>query len=161
MAPESEHPPEPRRTTDLDALKVFTHPLRIDLYRALFTGGAATASHLADEVDEAVSLVSYHLRKMAAHGFIVEAPGESKDARERWWRVECGHGAGWGKDWGDAAFNREYVPRLTATEFRQLSEEIRELIDSYRERGLAAEAAGDTEGREQVSVQIFGFPFRP
>ncbi|WP_299527293.1 helix-turn-helix domain-containing protein [uncultured Streptomyces sp.] len=72
--------------TDLDALKVFTHPLRIALYRELYTARAATASHLAERVDEAVSLVSYHLRKMAAHGFIVEAPERSTDGRERWWK---------------------------------------------------------------------------
>ncbi|WP_069166869.1 ArsR/SmtB family transcription factor [Nocardia altamirensis] len=72
--------------TDLEALKVFTHPLRIALYRALSTARAATASQLADQVDEAVSLVSYHLRKLAAHGFIVEAPELGTDGRERWWK---------------------------------------------------------------------------
>ena len=78
---------EPTRTiTDLDALKVFTHPLRIALYRQLHTARAATASQLAERVDETVSLVSYHLRKMAAHGFIVEAPELSTDGRERWWK---------------------------------------------------------------------------
>ncbi|MCZ4125624.1 winged helix-turn-helix domain-containing protein [Streptomyces sp. H39-S7] len=78
-----------QRITDLDALKVFTHPLRIKLYRALVAAQsrAATASQLSDQVDEAVSLVSYHLRKMAAHGFIVEAPEKSTDGRERWWKV--------------------------------------------------------------------------
>lgn len=81
-----------QRITDLDALKVFTHPLRIHLYRALFTARTATASHLADQVDEAVSLVSYHLRKMAAHGFIVEAPEHSTDGRERWWKVSAERG---------------------------------------------------------------------
>lgn len=81
-----------QRITDLDALKVFTHPLRIRLYRALFTARTATASHLADQVDEAVSLVSYHLRKMAAHGFIVEAPEHSTDGRERWWRISTERG---------------------------------------------------------------------
>ncbi|MFF0743437.1 helix-turn-helix domain-containing protein [Streptomyces sp. NPDC004111] len=201
MAPISEHPPQPRRITDLDALKVFAHPLRIDLYRALFTGGAATASHLSDQVDEAVSLISYHLRKMAAHGFIVEAPEQSTDGRERWWKVASEQGftfrhsdfgddtesvavigqvtrqllqarqerystyldesGSWGKDWVDAAFNWEYMPRLTAAELQQMSEEIRELIIAWRERGRAAEAAGDTEGRERTSVQMFGFPFRP
>jgi DNA-binding transcriptional ArsR family regulator len=80
--------PEPRRITDLDALKVFTHPLRIRLFNALRTARSATASHLADQVDEAVSLVSYHLRKMAAHGFITEDPGRSSDGRERWWKVD-------------------------------------------------------------------------
>ncbi|MEV6009275.1 helix-turn-helix domain-containing protein [Streptomyces sp. NPDC051976] len=82
----------PERITDLAALKVFTHPLRIRLYRALYTARTATASHLADQVDEAVSLVSYHLRKMAAHGFIVEAPEKSGDGRERWWKVSSERG---------------------------------------------------------------------
>jgi DNA-binding MarR family transcriptional regulator len=81
-----------QRITDLDALKVFTHPLRIRLYRALFTARTATASHLADQVDEAVSLVSYHLRKMAAHGFIVEAPEHGTDGRERWWKISAERG---------------------------------------------------------------------
>jgi DNA-binding transcriptional ArsR family regulator len=75
-----------RRITDLAALKVFTHPLRIELWRALNAVRTATASQLAEHVDEAVSLVSYHLRKMADHGFIEEAAGESSDGRERWWR---------------------------------------------------------------------------
>ncbi|BBA96734.1 putative ArsR family transcriptional regulator [Actinacidiphila reveromycinica] len=83
--------PEPR-ITDLDALKVFTHPLRIRIYRALFTSREATASRLADQVDEAVSLVSYHLRKLAAHGFIVEAPGRGGDGRERWWKLSSDRG---------------------------------------------------------------------
>ncbi|MFG3255805.1 helix-turn-helix domain-containing protein [Streptomyces sp. NPDC048172] len=76
------------RITDLAALKVFTHPLRIELWRALSAVRTATASQLAEQVDEAVSLVSYHLRKMAEHGFIVESEppeGRSGDARERWW----------------------------------------------------------------------------
>lgn len=71
---------------------MFTHPLRIRIYRALFTGGEATASRLADQVDEAVSLVSYHLRKLAAHGFIVEAPGHDGDGRERWWKLSSDRG---------------------------------------------------------------------
>ncbi|WNO75150.1 MULTISPECIES: helix-turn-helix domain-containing protein [unclassified Streptomyces] len=83
---------ETQRITDVEALKVFTHPLRIKLYRALYTARTATASHLADQVDEAVSLVSYHLRKMAEHGFIEEAPDAGKDGRERWWRLSTERG---------------------------------------------------------------------
>ncbi|MFF2140195.1 ArsR/SmtB family transcription factor [Streptomyces sp. NPDC058193] len=78
--------------TDLDALKVFAHPLRIALYRHLRTKEAATASQLAEQVDEAVALVSYHLRKMAAHGFLVEAPELSTDGRERWWKLTSDRG---------------------------------------------------------------------
>ncbi len=78
---------ETQKITDLEALKVFTHPLRVKLYRALHASGPATASHLADQVDEAVSLVSYHLRKMAVHHFIVEVLDDNSDGRERWWKV--------------------------------------------------------------------------
>ncbi|MER5885281.1 helix-turn-helix domain-containing protein [Streptomyces sp. NPDC001941] len=83
---------ETRRITDVKALKVFTHPLRIRLYRALYASRAATASQLADQVDEVVSLVSYHLRKLAEGGFIEDAPGHSGDGRERWWRVSSEQG---------------------------------------------------------------------
>ncbi|MDX2558294.1 helix-turn-helix domain-containing protein [Streptomyces sp. TX20-6-3] len=78
--------PENRRITDLGTLKAISHPLRMRLYRALFVARTATASQLADQVDEAVSLVSYHLRKLAEHGLIEEAETQSTDARERWWQ---------------------------------------------------------------------------
>ncbi|MFD8071406.1 winged helix-turn-helix domain-containing protein [Streptomyces sp. NPDC059718] len=192
---------DPRRITDLDALKVFTHPLRIELYRALFTARTATASQLADQVDEAVSLVSYHLRKLAAHGFITEAPGQSSDGRERWWKVSSERGftfrtsdfadrpegaavmgevtrqllatryaryaayldqqLAWDKEWTDASFSSEYMPRLTAQEMRRFGDELGELVMRWVDRGRAAEEAGDTEGREHVAVHLYGFPHRP
>jgi DNA-binding transcriptional ArsR family regulator len=76
-----------RRINDLDELKAFTHPLRLKLYRALLVAGTATASQLSEQVDEAVSLVSYHLRKLATHRLIEEAEPQSGDGRERWWQV--------------------------------------------------------------------------
>ncbi|MFF3318959.1 ArsR/SmtB family transcription factor [Streptomyces sp. NPDC003035] len=78
--------PDNRRITDLGTLKAVSHPLRMRLYRALFVARTATASQLADQVDEAVSLVSYHLRKLADHGLIEEAETQSADGRERWWQ---------------------------------------------------------------------------
>ncbi|WP_306183545.1 MULTISPECIES: transcriptional regulator [unclassified Streptomyces] len=75
-----------RRITDVGTLKALAHPLRMKLYRALYLERAATASRLAGILDEAVSLVSYHLRKLAEHGLIEEAEGQSEDGRERWWR---------------------------------------------------------------------------
>ena len=76
-----------RRITDLGTLKALAHPLRMQLYRGLTVARVATASHLADQVGEAVSLVSYHLRKLAEHGLIEEAEPQSADGRERWWRL--------------------------------------------------------------------------
>ncbi|WUV76253.1 helix-turn-helix domain-containing protein [Streptomyces sp. NBC_01477] len=190
-----------QRITDLDALKVFTHPLRIRLYRALFTARTATASHLADQVDEAVSLVSYHLRKMAAHGFIVEAPEHGSDGRERWWKVSAERGfsfrsadfddrpegaavlaqvtrqllatraeryqqyldqlSAWPREWTNASFSSEFMPLLNAAELQEMADEIGELMQRWTDRGQAAEDAGNTEGREHVAVQMYGFPFRP
>jgi hypothetical protein len=34
------------------------------------------------------------------------------------------------------------------------------LFKAYTERGRAAEEAGDTEGRENVAVHTYAFPFR-
>ncbi|MDT9694508.1 helix-turn-helix domain-containing protein [Streptomyces sp. P17] len=75
-----------RRITDVGTLKALAHPLRMKLYRLLLLAGTATASQLAGQVDEAVSLVSYHLRKLAEHGLIEEAEPGSGDGRERWWQ---------------------------------------------------------------------------
>ncbi|MFF7749937.1 ArsR/SmtB family transcription factor [Streptomyces sp. NPDC007971] len=75
-----------RPITDLGTLKALAHPLRMKLYRSLTVARVATASHLAEQVDEAVSLVSYHLRKLAEHGLIEEAEPQSGDGRERWWQ---------------------------------------------------------------------------
>ncbi|MGW1985184.1 ArsR/SmtB family transcription factor [Streptomyces collinus] len=77
---------EQRQITDLGTLKALAHPLRMKLYRLLFAAEAATASQLAEQVDEAVSLVSYHLRKLAEHGLVEKAEPRSADARERWWQ---------------------------------------------------------------------------
>ncbi|MEU6980533.1 MULTISPECIES: helix-turn-helix domain-containing protein [unclassified Streptomyces] len=190
---------ENRRITDLGTLKAISHPLRMRLYRALFVARTATASQLADQVDEAVSLVSYHLRKLADHGLIEEAESQSSDGRERWWQPSSYgfsiheqdlQGAPelaaastafgrtvnaqrtemhsrflderhtWSEAWRTAAMSSEWLPRLTADELAGLGAELDELVRKYDERARAAEAAGDTEGRENVAVHLFGFPYR-
>ncbi|NES16307.1 MULTISPECIES: helix-turn-helix domain-containing protein [Micromonospora] len=83
-----------RRIKDASELRVFAHPLRVRLFYALTTEQEATASRLAELVDESVSLVSYHLRELAAHGFIEAAESRSGDRRERWWRAS-GKGFSW------------------------------------------------------------------
>ncbi|WP_431916155.1 ArsR/SmtB family transcription factor [Nonomuraea jabiensis] len=190
---------ENRRIKDLDTLKALGHPLRMKLYRALKVAGTATASQLADQVDEAVSLVSYHLRKLAAHGLIEEAPARRGDARERWWQpaddnistrdedfrdaperaavhsaVSRMHArqqnemyesfldaqSAWPGDWRNAAYSSEFLLSLTADELRRLGDEINEVVTKWRAHGKAAREAGDVEGRENVAVHTYGFPFR-
>ncbi|WP_316528842.1 winged helix-turn-helix domain-containing protein [Kitasatospora brasiliensis] len=193
--------PQPDRITDLSRLKAFTNPLRVQLYRLLYVAGSATASQLAEQVDQAPSLVSYHLRKLAEQGFVTEASGRSSDGRERWWQVASEEGwgfresdlsgtpegaatvnavtkglvdsraaqyrayldqsAAWGGEWTDAAFSSEWMLDLTAAELAELEDELQAVSRRWRERGKAARAAGDTSGREHVSVHLYGFPFRP
>ncbi|EPD57652.1 MULTISPECIES: ArsR/SmtB family transcription factor [Streptomyces] len=188
-----------RRIKDVGTLKALAHPLRVQLYRLLTIARTATASQLADQVDEAVSLVSYHLRKLAEHGLIEEAEPGSGDGRERWWqpasegvsirdedfrdapekaaahtaasrlffeqRVEMyrrylDERAHWSDAWTTASESAEWLLRLTSDELAELAKEMYAVVRRYEERGRAAVAAGDTEGRENVAVHTYGFPFR-
>lgn len=188
-----------RRIRDVGTLKALAHPLRMKLYRALTIARTATASQLAEQVDEAVSLVSYHLRKLAEHGLIEEAEAQSADGRERWWQPAsegvtirdedfrdapekaAAHTAAsrlffeqradmyrrflderahWGAVWNAASDSSEWLLKLTPDELARLSKEMYDLVRRYEELGRAAAQAGDTEGRENVAVHTYGFPFR-
>ncbi|MFB6630451.1 helix-turn-helix domain-containing protein [Streptomyces sp. NPDC056362] len=190
---------ETRRIADLGALRAIAHPLRMRLYRALFVARTATASQLADQVDEAVSLVSYHLRKLAEHGLVEAAEPQSEDGRERWWQpssygfsihdedlrdapelaaASAAFGRTidaqrrdiyarflderhtWSEEWRAASVSSEWLPRLTAAELASLGDELDALLRKYDRLARTAEAAGDTEGRENVAVHLHGFPYR-
>lgn len=81
--PESRHTV---RTLDPRSLRALAHPLRIRILRALGEYGPATASRLADRLDESSGATSYHLRQLAAYGFVEEETGRGT-ARERWWKA--------------------------------------------------------------------------
>ena len=188
-----------RRIKDVGTLKALAHPLRAQLYRLLIIARAATASQLAEQVDEAVALVSYHLRKLAEHGLIEEAEPRSGDGRERWWqpasegvsirdedfrdapekaaahtaasrlfleqradmyRRYLDERAHWSDAWTTASDASEWLLRLTSDELAELAKEMGDLVRRYEEHGRAADAAGDTGGRENVAVHTYGFPFR-
>ncbi|MFJ7202812.1 helix-turn-helix domain-containing protein [Streptomyces sp. NPDC098789] len=74
------------RNLDAHALRGLAHPLRIRLLAALRHNGPATASQLAEQLGESSGATSYHLRQLAAHGFVEDAPEHGK-GRERWWRA--------------------------------------------------------------------------
>ncbi|MET8637113.1 helix-turn-helix domain-containing protein [Streptomyces sp. NPDC004680] len=81
---------EPRtpkvHSLDARSLRGLAHPLRMQLLDALRFGGPATASQLAVRLGESSGATSYHLRQLAAHGFIEGAPERGK-GRERWWKA--------------------------------------------------------------------------
>ncbi|MFD9908661.1 ArsR/SmtB family transcription factor [Streptomyces sp. NPDC059063] len=80
--------PKPQKIAHLDArsLRGLAHPLRMRLLGSLRLDGPATASQLAARLGESSGATSYHLRQLAAHGFIEDDPKQGK-GRERWWRT--------------------------------------------------------------------------
>ena len=78
-----------RRTLDAAALKALAHPLRVDMIDQLGTFGNATASQLAERLDQSSGATSYHLRQLERHGLVREVEGKGS-ARERWWEMVPG-----------------------------------------------------------------------
>jgi DNA-binding transcriptional ArsR family regulator len=74
------------QVTDVRALRALAHPLRSRLLGQLRLHGPATASGLGRAVGESSGATSYHLRQLAAYGFVEEVEGQGT-ARERWWRA--------------------------------------------------------------------------
>lgn len=77
---------EQERTLDPRSLRGLAHPIRMRLLSALRHHGPATASQLGQRLGESSGATSYHLRQLAAHGFVEDAPGLGK-GRERWWKA--------------------------------------------------------------------------
>jgi DNA-binding transcriptional ArsR family regulator len=74
------------QVTDVRALRALAHPLRSRLLGRLRLDGPATASQLGRIFGESSGSTSYHLRQLAAYGFVEEVEGQGT-ARERWWRA--------------------------------------------------------------------------
>ncbi len=83
-----------RRVTDAGDLKMLAHPLRLALLETVVSEGPLTASQAAGLLGESPSNCSWHLRQLAEHGFVREAPGGT--GRNRPWRAVAQ-----GLDWGD------------------------------------------------------------
>lgn len=84
-------PPDPVLHADMPpldprSLRGLAHPLRMRLLAALREDGPATASALAARLGESSGATSYHLRQLAAYGFVVDDPGRGT-GRERWWKA--------------------------------------------------------------------------
>lgn len=71
---------------DERALTALAHPLRMRLVALLRSDGPATATRLAERLGESSGLTSYHLRKLAEVGLVVE-DADRGTKRERWWRA--------------------------------------------------------------------------
>ncbi|MFF4283899.1 ArsR/SmtB family transcription factor [Streptomyces sp. NPDC001633] len=70
---------------DAKGLRALAHPVRVQLVGLLRKNGPSTATRLAERLGVNSGTASYHLRQLAAAGFVEEEP-ERGNARERWWR---------------------------------------------------------------------------
>jgi len=96
-------------------------------------------------MDEAPGSVSFHLGKLAEHGFIVEAPELARDGRERWWRA-----AHESTRWEPGELLNDPERRTASSALRQ---QIRRLYLERLETWLAEEPSWD---REWVSAAASG-----
>src|SRR5665647_2754838 len=83
-----------RTLNDPRTLRAVAHPVRLGILEQLTVHGAMTATELAARLDETPSNCSWHLRKLAEHGFVEEADGGI--GRNRPWQV-----VSLGMRWGD------------------------------------------------------------
>jgi DNA-binding transcriptional ArsR family regulator len=74
-------------TPDARSLRGLAHPLRLQLLGLLRLEGPATATQLAERTGESSGATSYHLRQLAAYGFVVEDTERSTGRRDRYWRA--------------------------------------------------------------------------
>ena len=70
---------------DAKTMKAFAHPLRMAMYSYLSDHGSATATQLAQHLQESTGQTSYHLRQLEKHGLVEEDPDRGT-GRERWWK---------------------------------------------------------------------------
>lgn len=76
---------------ELDALgmRALAHPTRLALLRELQAGGPNTATGLSAPVGVSPSVASWHLRHLAEHHLVEDAPQQGH-GRQRWWRAVTG-----------------------------------------------------------------------
>lgn len=124
-----------RRVTDAAALKALAHPVRMALLGVLVTEGPMTASQAAALLDESPSNCSWHLRKLAEHGFVREARGGT--GRNRPWQA-VSEGLEWGEDAPGEA-TADPADQLAADALTDM------LVEREMQRLRAARAARDSE----------------
>jgi len=165
------------------------HPVRVALLDLLAEAGTLTSTEAAARLGHSSGLCSFHLRQLARHGLIEEAPHEGGRARPwqlRWAPAEppgpSGHQAPEGfavlargledesyQHWlahraqAPAAWQQDEsfsaVVHLTPAETAELAAAIRLLLAGYRERDRRP--AARPAGPVAVAAVTWPFPQRP
>jgi DNA-binding transcriptional ArsR family regulator len=74
---------------DAATMRVLAHPLRMRILGSLRVDGPATSALLARRLGTDSGQTSHHLRLLARHEYVAEAPelGRGAHGRERWWKA--------------------------------------------------------------------------
>ena len=78
------------KNLDGPSLRALAHPLRMRLLAELRYHGPATATRLGERLGESSGSTSYHLRVLAAHGFVADDPDHAAGGGrggQRWWKA--------------------------------------------------------------------------
>lgn len=84
---EEKQPDQVPVVLDPHNLRGLAHPLRVKLLGLLRQDGPSTATKLAQRLGQSSGATSYHLRQLAAYGFVVEDAEKTGPGRERWWKA--------------------------------------------------------------------------
>ncbi|MEU6431830.1 winged helix-turn-helix domain-containing protein [Microbispora sp. NPDC046973] len=79
-------PAEDAVVLDAKGLRALAHPVRVQVVGLLRKHGPSTATRLAELLNINSGAASYHLRRLAAAGFVQDDTARG-NARERWWRA--------------------------------------------------------------------------
>ena len=140
------------RVTDARALRLLTHPLRGALLGALRRDGPSTASRLAQRLGESSGATSYHLRQLAAAGFVEELADQG-NGRDRWWRARHRRTSFDTSDLADDPAGREVVDEVL---HQQLGHHRRQLDAHAAERDDLS-----SEWRDAVSLNDWSIRLSP
>lgn len=116
-----------RKLNDPRSLRALAHPVRLAIMEQLTVHGFMTATELADRLDETPSNCSWHLRKLAEHGFVEEAEGGL--GRRRPWQV-----VGLGMQWGDVDESPELARAGEALSALMIDREVARLARARARR---------------------------
>ncbi|GAA3491675.1 winged helix-turn-helix domain-containing protein [Streptomyces cremeus] len=116
------------------------HPLRVALLDLLAEAGTLTSTQAAARLGESSGLCSFHLRQLARHGLIEEAPhpgGRAKPWRLRWESDGVPPSA-------PAVLPFHEVLHLTPQECAELTASVRDLLTAFRDRVPAPDTTPTT-----------------
>ena len=116
-----------RKLSDPRTLRAVAHPARLGIMEQLAVHGSMTATELADRLDESPSNCSWHLRKLAEHGFVREAEGGK--GRQRPWQL-----VSLGMRWGEGDETPEVVRAGDALNELMIEREVARLVSSLARR---------------------------